>query len=246
MKRAEIDLWIGRLVASEEQHRSLYDVLSEDEKRRADAFRFEKHRSSYVIGRGLLRSILATYLELDPNDISFTYGSHGKPFLRPLRVPTLQFNVAHAEACVLYALSRDCPLGVDVERVRELSDYDSLAKRFFASSESAEILSVDAVDRMKAFFNCWTRKEAFVKAVGKGLSIPLDSFEVSVRPGQPSKFKSLPTKSSAPPHWSLVHIEPGDGYVGALAFPMLHGSVRVWNFENANQCFEQLRYRSFP
>jgi 4'-phosphopantetheinyl transferase len=242
MNDGEIHGWVGRLRASTECVSRFYAALSSPEKAKAEGFRFERHRLFYIISHGLLRSILASYLGVSPKDIAFEYGMHGKPSLGTLQAQ-LHFNMAHSGDYMLCGLCQNCEIGVDLEQIRELPDSELIANRFFTKSECRELLTVRPEFRSKAFFTCWTRKEAFIKATGDGLSLPLNTFEVSIRPGQPATLRILErTKYSLLP-WSLVHLEPDEGCVGAMALPRTTYDLKVWKFANAEECLSLLQQR---
>jgi 4'-phosphopantetheinyl transferase len=182
MQQGQVDLWYVHLLAAPVRIADLYETLSHDEKRRANRFYFEKDRDSFIIGRGILRAVLGAYLGQSPRTIHFQYGPNGKPGLQPRSRPVLYFNLTHSEEFAVYAFSRDCELGVDLECLREIGNAEDIASRFFSPDECADLLSLNPDQRKEAFFNCWTRKEAYLKAVGDGLSVPrpslLDGVEV--------------------------------------------------------------------
>ena len=239
MNKTDIHLWTASLSVTGTEKYSLVEVLSPDERKRADAFRFEKHRNSFIVGRALLRFILARYLRQAPAGITFRYGANGKPALDAAE-PILHFNLAHSENRVVYAVSEAGELGVDIERVRSLPECESIARHFFSSEECAQLLSVPANERAESFFNCWTRKEAYLKAVGDGLMVPLNSFQVSLLPDQPAAFIRLTGDRYPVSQWSLFHLNFPDGYIGALAIPLPSCTLHWWTFADAVQCFDYL------
>ena len=178
--------------------------------------------------------MLAHYLGCPPNEIEFIYGPKGKPELRDSS--RIRFNASHSGQIALYAFTLGCELGVDVEELRELDDAESIAVRFFSIGEVSELLSLKPEDRGLAFFHCWTRKEAYVKAIGDGLAIPLDRFQVTLLPGAPARFVQIARDMETASDWTLHHLEPAPGYVGALAYQdsqrptTIHPTVRADNF----------------
>ena len=241
MKADEIHVWNGRITAGEDGFLELGKTLSPDEIARASRFHFEEHRRSYVIRRGLLRSILAGYLGLRPSEIQFHYGAQGKPFLQNR---AMCFNVSHSQDRALYAFCKKCELGIDLEYVRELPDAEMLAQRFFAPSEYIEFCGTTPATRTRAFFCCWTRKEAYIKATGQGLSRPLDSFQVPIVPEQPAKLRITTGPNEQLSGWSLRHLDPAPGYIGALAAPLASFPLVQRTFETAEECVSLIRCQS--
>jgi 4'-phosphopantetheinyl transferase len=239
VQATEIHLWTVPLDAPKADTRRISEMLSPDEQRRAEAFRFEKHRSSFIVGRGVLRSILGWYLLQPAKDIIFKYGAKGKPALGN-SPKTLHFNLAHSERRVVYAFSDACELGVDIELLRSLPESESIARNFFSPEECAQFFSVPADKRTEAFFNCWTRKEAYLKAIGDGLIVPLNSFQVSLIPGQPATFLNLIGDRYPISQWSLSHLDFPDGYIGALAIPLPGCTIHWRTFSDTAKCFEYL------
>jgi 4'-phosphopantetheinyl transferase len=175
--------------------------LSPDEKGRAARFRFEHLRNSFVVTHGVLRILLGRYLHISPAGILFKYGSKGKP--RIAGSAGIDFNMSHSDGLAVFAFTAGCEVGVDVERIRPLPDMQSIADRFFCSEEAAELMSLAANQREHGFYLCWSRKEAYIKAIGDGLSAPLDSFRVTLQPCQPARFIHLANDTSASKAWSL-------------------------------------------
>lgn len=213
----EVHVWCAALTQPSEQVLQLAQTLSPDEAERAQRFVFDHDREYYIVGRGFLRHILAHYRQTDPAGIKFNYGPQGKPGLAPTLNSDIQFNLSHSGSLVLYAITRRHTIGVDIEAVRPLDDMAQIAKRFFSPVEAATLLKLPLEEQPEGFFNCWTRKEAFIKASGKGLSQPLDEFDVTLAPGQPARLLRVQDDSQAPYKWSLTHLIPATGYVAALA-----------------------------
>jgi 4'-phosphopantetheinyl transferase len=217
----ESDLHVWRVTREQPEAvvASLHATLSVDERMRVDRFRFERDRRRYIIGRGVLRVIIGEYLNFAPERLVFNYGPKGKPALSlPVGYGQLHFNLAHSHELALYAFTRQQPVGIDVEYTqRVVGDQDRLAARFFSVRENEMYHSLLAVEKRSAFFRCWTRKEAFIKAIGDGLSYPLDRFDVTLTPDQPPAFLAIEGDSEAARRWSLFHLEPDPDYVGAVA-----------------------------
>ncbi len=196
-------------------------VLSADEIARAARFHSEQLRRRFMRCRWALRTILGRYTGHSASELVFDYEAHGKPVLRANPFgsarPMPHFNLSHSDHLALVAVASESAVGVDVERVRRLSDADRVAKRFFAAGEYDRYRALDAKARQVAFFNCWTRKEAFVKALGEGFSRPLHSFEVTLDPGAPAQLVRVDRLPDEAPMWSLHGFEPASGYCAAVA-----------------------------
>jgi len=191
-----------------------FACLKPDETARASRFHFPIHSNRYVASRFALRTILGSYLGVAPRDLAFEYTTFGKPYLaapsNPLR---LSFNVSHSQDLGVLAVSFRANLGIDVEAIKEDFGGEEVAESHFAPAEFQQLLSLPEALRPQAFFNCWTRKEAYVKALGAGLQIPLDSFEVSLLPGQPAEFRR-----GAAASWRLLSFLPVRDFQGAVAY----------------------------
>jgi len=193
-------------------------LLSESERRRAEAFRFYRDRMRFAASHALLRIVLGRYLDRRPSDIGFLKSSHGKPALLPTENPDrLTFNLSESGGRVLIAVARDHAVGVDIEQVRPVPECDDIARGYFSASEQAELAALPASERVLGFFHGWTRKEAVLKAVGCGLRARLDSFGVTLTPGRPSRLTHCAPHMGSPADWSIRHIEPAPGFVGAVA-----------------------------
>ncbi len=213
----EVHLWAARLEASESTAAEVSPWLSPDEIARAGRFRFDKHRRAYVLGRAVLRALIACYLRTEPSEPSFTYGPKGKPALAGAG-SQLEFNVSNSGDLAVYAFTLGCEIGVDVEHKRRMVDMEAVARRFFAAGEVAALMSLPEADRHEGFFNCWTRKEAYIKAIGDGLSVPLDSFQVTLEPGAAARMVALNGSAAAAECWTLHAFTPAPDYVGAIAY----------------------------
>jgi 4'-phosphopantetheinyl transferase len=212
-----VEVWRGSLDQGPAVRARLEAVLNYDERERAAAFRFERDRNRFVVGRGLLRMLLARYLEQAPQELRFRYGRERKP---ELAGGELRFNLAHAEGTVLYAFSRLFEIGVDVELMRPDAADGGVAERFFSPREVSALRAVKERDRVQAFLACWTRKEAVLKAHGDGLMLPLDSFEVTLAPGEPAELISAEWAADERARWQLVDLsETTRGEIAALAAP---------------------------
>lgn len=212
----EVHVWEGSLDQAPQAVQRFRALLSDDELERADRFRFDTHRSRYVVGRGQLRSLLARYLGARPAGLRFEYGEFDKPALAG--GSDLHFNLAHSGAVVLYALTRAGEVGIDVELAEIRPRDERLAERFFSPAEVAVLRALPRSERPRAFLRCWTRKEAFLKARGDGLQLALRTFDVSLAPGQPVAVTRTEWSTSEPTEWSLRDLsDEHAGYIAALA-----------------------------
>ena len=214
---ANVDLRAADLDLGEAEISELYAVLADDEREKAGRFHFRRDRDRYVAARGILRRVLARHLAAAPEHIRFAYGPYGKPYLEaPRSSEDLDFNVSHSGGLAVFAVGRN-PMGVDVEAVRELSDMLPIAERFFSQDEVRDLRAIPAAERAAAFFRCWTAKEAYIKARGEGLSMPLDRFAVSLLPLEGTvdlRVFDVPEKARS---FRLTRFSPRAGYVAALA-----------------------------
>jgi 4'-phosphopantetheinyl transferase len=213
----EVQLLAVRLEAAKATLALMYSWLAPEETARAARFRFDRHRQAYVLGRGVLRALIANYLRVVPETVNFSYGSKGKPALNKAACP-LSFNVSNSGEIAVYAFTSNCEIGVDVEHRRRVVEIEPIARRFFAASEVDALLTLPQESRDDAFFNCWTRKEAYIKAVGDGLSVPLDSFEVTLRPGDPARMIALNGSEAEAARWTMHAFTPDPEYTGAIAY----------------------------
>jgi len=222
----EIQVWAVELQASESSFSRCCAWLSGDEQVRAARFHFDQHARAYVLGRAVLRALLGGILGLPPAGIQFCYGPKGKPALADSG-SLLRFNTSNSGNLAVYAFTEGCELGIDVEALRPIPDMEQIAARFFAPEEAAELMALAEPDRPQAFFNCWTRKEAYIKAVGDGLSVQLASFRVTLRPGARPEMLDLKGSAGAAQAWTLEHFVPADGFVGALAYRDQRRPLRI-------------------
>lgn len=214
-KVSEVHVWSLRLDLPEAAHDRLARVLSAEEASRAERFVAAADRRRYEAARGLLRVVLSGYVGRPPEGLALETGAGGKPRLADRTGP--RFNLSRAGALGLVAVSADREVGVDIEEVRDPGDLEALAETSFSPGERAALAAVPAPERCLAFFAGWTRKEAFLKALGVGLSRPLDSFDVSLAPGEPARLLRVQGAPDAPERYTLRALQPEPGYVGAVA-----------------------------
>jgi len=215
----EVHLWSVDLRPPVERVEALRRLLTGREIERAERFHFDRHRRRFIVRRGALRLLAGGYLDRDPTGLRFAEGDKGKPFV-PQTVAAadfLHFNLSDSKDLAVYAFTRGAELGVDVEILRPMPDAEQIAERFFSIEERQSLRQVPASRKARAFFNCWTRKEAYIKAIGEGLSEPLDRFSVTLKPGEATRFVHLGGDPRRAAGWTLLHLVPQPGAVGALA-----------------------------
>ena len=205
-------------------------TLAPDEQGRAARFHFQKDRDHFIAARGLLRAILSRYLTRRPDELSFSYSAHGKPSLASEHGSDVRFNVSHSHGVALFAFARGRDLGVDLEWVRADVAEEQIAERFFSACEVAALRALAAVEQAAAFFNCWTRKEAYIKARGEGLSLPLDQFDVSLAPGEPAALLCTRVMEDEVSRWSMIELAPGAGFKAALVAEGRDWRLRCWQW----------------
>jgi 4'-phosphopantetheinyl transferase len=212
-----VELWLIDLKDAAQAEERLRDLLSNDEKERAVRFHFESDRQKFSATRGLLRIVLAQYLEVQPREIEFRYAEKGKPALgERFNSGKINFNVSHSGEMALIGITRRNQIGVDIERLGRNADLSAIARRFFSAAEQAELFALPEAAQARAFFRIWTLKEAFIKALGEGLSHPLDQFDVSVDANKPPALETRPDALDAQ-QWELEVIDCGADYAGALS-----------------------------
>jgi 4'-phosphopantetheinyl transferase len=211
----EVHVWRVEHNAEKPNAQKWRNVLAEEERKHADRFCFEADRHSYTVTRGILRTLLGKYLQLAPKALILTAGRFGKPGLSESQnEKRIAFNVSHSGHYSLLVFGIDVQLGVDVEHVRTRNNIVEVAKTIFSQGEYANFMSLSDLDRDRAFFRAWTRKEAFVKGIGEGLSIPLDHVEID-----------------GTDEWSLHDICVHDDYAAALAVKAKNIDLRLWDFQ---------------
>ena len=214
----EVHVWCASLDMTSPHIRRLQATLSADELERASRLHFAKDRRRFVVARGVLRSLLGRYLGVEPRQLRFSYSAYGKPTLVPTSGGArLCFNVSHSHELALYAVTYGREIGVDVEHIRTNIACEEIAERFFSAQERALLRTLPAHLKHDAFFHCWTRKEAYIKARGEGLSLPLDQFDVAFAPGKPAALLATRWAPHEASCWELRELTPGPGYAAALA-----------------------------
>src|ERR1700680_1225742 len=220
----ELHVWRASLDLSSAVRERLQSTLNPEEKKRVEKLLIEKAREHFVAARGILRELLSLYLGVHPEKIAFSYGPEGKPSLSPAHNSKISFNVSHSNGMGLFVFANDREIGTDIEYVKPDFRGMEIASKFFSEGESAALAKLPPGERDEAFFGCWTKKEAYVKAHGQGLSIPLDSFTVEF-----SKSKQV-LRDEAGAHWSCYALEAAPGYAGAVVAAGENWTVKCWEW----------------
>jgi 4'-phosphopantetheinyl transferase len=212
----DIHIWYADLDQAACSAHPFANLLSKDEQLRASKFHFDTDKNRYIAAHGILRKILGRYLNANPSDIRFDVGDFEKPRLRhPWSSSGLRFNMSHSRGCGMFAVARNRDIGIDIEFFREVMEMEDIAQSTFNPEEHLALLRIPRGNRQTAFFSCWTRKEAFVKAIGQGLSYPLNLFQVSVTPN-PGECDLLLGHNTGD-DWSIWDIPAGPEAAAALA-----------------------------
>jgi 4'-phosphopantetheinyl transferase len=231
-----VHVWAMPIRAQEPVVSKLEILLSPDERMRGTRFRFDHLRRSFILTRGALRLLLGRYLDIAPSEIQIQYGPARKPFVAS--PANIQFNVSHSGDMALYAFSTGGELGVDVERIRPLPDMLDIASHFFCQEEFRELSSLPAEQRDLSFFLCWTRKEAYTKALGGGLRLPMSHFCVTVRPEQPARLLHIGNDEAEAKEWTLHDLMAGSPYAAALAYRGAPRPMRMWSLSDLSDLLE--------
>ena len=222
---AAVDVW-GIRFSSFHDLTKFLSVLSPEELARAKRFRFEKDYRSFVIARGAMKLLLADYLGTAPHLLALQCNAYGKPFFEERGREPIFFNLAHSADRALVAYCRTAPVGIDIEQLRGDIPFCEIAQQHFSAAENAALNRFDADERAAAFFRCWTRKEAYVKAYGQGLSLALDSFDVSLRRDDDPLLLAVRHDAEADGAWNIHDVEASPGYVAALAVKAPKAALR--------------------
>jgi len=243
LSQGEVHVWAIPLQAQPPSLARFAELLSAEEQERAGRFRFAHHRERFVIGRAALRMILSRYTTIAPHRIEFAYGTYGKPALaRQYHLKQVEFNLAHSKALALLAIARACPVGIDVEWIRDLPDFCELVERFFSPRECEAFAELSNPQKPVAFFNLWTRKEAWLKATGAGIAHYLKRVEVSFIPGERACLRSIPKEFASGISWSLHELTPAPGFVAALAGASGDLRVQCWSWNQGAEDYDQEQF----
>ncbi len=227
----EIHIW--RVSTNDQTDKSveyLRSILSNEEQEKADRFHFERDRKQYTIARGFLRIIIGRYLDINPTEFDFSYNKYGKPKLEGADIgDSLHFNLSHSGNMVLYVFSLNRRVGIDVELIKSYKKTREIVERFFSEKEKEEFASLPEGQKDVAFYTCWARKEAYIKAVGKGMSLPLDEFTVSMIPRKPILLLHNHNEIDNGVKWTLLDIDRIENYASAVAAEGEGLKLRYWD-----------------
>lgn len=222
----EAHVWSVSKKGHEDRVHNYWDILDDLERERAMKFRFLKDRLCFIIARGSLRSLLASYTHTPPEEIEFLYGFNGKPYID--HPSNIQFNVSHSGDTIVLGFVQKYDIGVDVEYTKRSIEVEKIARLFFSKEEVTSLLSLDCDYHTQAFYNCWTRKEAFIKALGSGLAFPLDQFVVSLDSTKTATLIDTKWDKKEKEKWVLKSIEPQEDYIGAVSIKGTVNTIQTW------------------
>jgi 4'-phosphopantetheinyl transferase len=226
----EVHLWRADLEATSGVKEQLAQSLGEEELSRARRFRFAVHRDRFIVRRGMLRWVLARYLDCEPATLQLERSEFGKPFLGARHGSDLRFSNSHSENLALLAIARGRDVGVDLERIKPGFSDLAIPEQFFTPREAAMLRALPAGQQPEAFFDLWVRKEAYVKARGMGLSLALDSFEVPLGDAEPVRLLRAAPDSGEAGIWTVVALRPAREYPAALVVQGEACPLRCWNW----------------
>ncbi|MCU7836775.1 MAG: 4'-phosphopantetheinyl transferase superfamily protein [gamma proteobacterium symbiont of Taylorina sp.] len=186
IKENNIDIWLCQSDSQQSKLDYFYSILCNEEKKRADRFKFDEHKNRFIVFHGFLRDVLAKYLTLDAKDIQYIKGEKGKPYLSNSESPSLQFNLSHTRDVAILAITKKGEVGVDIESIDRKTDWQGIVKRFFTVQEQRALFALEKEEQRQAFYELWTRKEAYMKVLGTGLSLSPTEFTLSVPPEKPA------------------------------------------------------------
>jgi 4'-phosphopantetheinyl transferase len=231
IQKGAIHIWRASLDLPSRDVRRLEEKLSVDERIKAERFRFDWDKNRYIVSFGILKQILSLYIGVDPASVRISYGTRGKPRLKDAYgEDNIHFNLSHSEGLAIYIFARDHEVGVDIERIRDIPEMDNIVDDFFSPREKISFKALSRSKKRKAFFRLWTRKEAYIKAIGEGMYLPLDSFDISLIPRElasPLRLEGGPKIAS---RWLIQDLEPTPGFAGAFAIERRNWRIHWWNW----------------
>ena len=229
LQHRDVHVWRSWLDPSRGDLNQIKSSLSDDEHDAAKKFHFERDRTRYVMSHGILRKILSQYLSMPPDEIRFTRDEFGKPLLET-NPGEIKFNLSHSESMALFSFTQSSSIGVDIEHIHPIKDIHLIAKSFLSSEEMEAFLEIPKEMQQGSFFRVWTRKEALSKAIGTGISMPLEQLEVGVNPEESPVLKISNRELLEPANWQLVDLNPAHNYVGAVAVENSEISLSLYTY----------------
>lgn len=228
IKENEVHIWtLDTSVYS--QILSNQSVLSKDESARANKFRFDEDRNTYIVGRIVLRTLLGNYLGKEPSEIDFIYNEQGKPNV--INSTGINFNLSNSKSSVAIGICKDSLIGIDIEYNKRPIEIDEIAPKFFSKNEVDQLIVLPSNMQLDAFYNCWTRKEAFIKALGGGLTVPLDQFEVSLLSKEKPSLIGIEWDQDRTQNWKMHSFNKGNDYTGAIIVENSSSTFKEMVFE---------------
>lgn len=231
LHEGEVHVWRGIVDIPSSRLQVYREILNGDEQQRACRLRFPRHQRRFIAARGMLRFLLGHYLDLSPHEIELDVGSHGKPFVKNEGVRTLYFNVSHSQKIALFAFSHESEVGIDVEGPQPRLDHQAVAKRVLNSQEQQWLHSLPSQKQKAAFLTCWTRKEAFAKAHGTGLTFPFRNITVTFQPDQPARIVKIEDSWLNSRPWAMYPVYPRTRYAGALVVAGQPHFIKYWDYQ---------------
>jgi 4'-phosphopantetheinyl transferase len=233
----QVDIWRIH-IAGQDGIEHCRQLLSPDEAKRADAFHFDRHRRRFIAARAAMRQILSACTGIASEELVFSYGAKGKPELAgELERSEIKFNLSHSGDIAVLAVTRGLTVGIDIEWINPEFATEEIAEHFFAAGEVRRLQALPTAERSDEFFACWTRKEAYIKALGDGLSVPLDSFEVAFGPGVSAALLQVMVDPGEAARWSMYDIEVAQGYRAALVVEGKGHRLRQLQWEEVRSQF---------
>lgn len=226
----EVHIWYASLDQPWNRLQQFYKTLNLKERKKADQYLLPKDRIRFIVCRGLLRKLLGNFLRVDPAQVQFRYSACGKPEL--VSIPgeeMIHFNLSYSHNLVVFVFTLNNPIGVDIEHVQEIPERDRIAQKFFSESENDIFHSLPEYQRTETFYKCWTRKEAFIKAVGDDRIYPPNTFDVSLAPGEPAQLLRLEGDAREASQWTIRSLTPAENYTGAFAVRANNCQLKVHN-----------------
>jgi 4'-phosphopantetheinyl transferase len=224
-------IWRASLDLNDSLLKKLFITLSTEERRRSEKYHYRRDQRYFIAARGILRNILSRYLRTEPEEIVFSYGPHGKPFLSdPFKNKKISFNLSHAQNLAMYAVTINRRLGIDIEYVQQEFQWKEIVERFFSPDEHAELCNLPEKERCRTFFSYWTRKEAVLKAIGTGLSNGIKEMNVAPKTLSSACLSKAGYPQSISNVWELIDLDPGPGFAGALAVEGEDLGIKCWQW----------------